>query len=273
MPFDGHLARQGYNARCGQILDASIVPVPRNHISDAALHDCRAVDHLLVRGDTGAGVWADAACRSEDMEAKPRAMNLNGHIHRKGKRGKPLTEQAKGSNRTRLTVRVRVEHIFGAQANDIGGTLVCKIGMDRTKARIGDLQPPPPRPAAPPKPKPCVTHGRRSGREAGQATCQRRGADNLMTRQNEIDGPRARLKPPEAQDVSRNGQKSRCPLAYSFRGLPWGCLGSANTELPGWIFSSARGRPSCLWKSKASWRAAFHPLFRSGVRRCGGGSP
>ena len=29
--FDGHLARQGYIARGGQILDASIVPVPQNH--------------------------------------------------------------------------------------------------------------------------------------------------------------------------------------------------------------------------------------------------
>ena len=31
--FDSHLARQGYIARGGQILDASIVPVPRNHNS------------------------------------------------------------------------------------------------------------------------------------------------------------------------------------------------------------------------------------------------
>ena len=29
--FDGHLNRQGYISRGGQILDASIVPVPRNH--------------------------------------------------------------------------------------------------------------------------------------------------------------------------------------------------------------------------------------------------
>jgi len=29
--FDGHLARQGYIARGRQILDASIIPVPRNH--------------------------------------------------------------------------------------------------------------------------------------------------------------------------------------------------------------------------------------------------
>jgi IS5 family transposase len=71
------------------------------------------------------------------MEAKLRAANLTSHIHRKGKRGKPLTEQAKASNRTKSSVRVRVEHIFGAQTNDMGGTLVRTIGMVRAKARIG----------------------------------------------------------------------------------------------------------------------------------------
>ncbi len=197
--FDGYLARQGYIARGGQILDASIVPVPRNHntreenkaiksgevpedwadkpamrsqkdvdarwtkkhgkshygyknhvnvdrkhklvrryhVSDAALHDSQAVDHLLMRGNTGSGVWADAAYRSEEMEAKLRAAKLTSHIHRKGKRSKPLTEQVMGSNRTKSSVRVRVEHIFGAQANDMGGTLVRTIGMVRAKAKIG----------------------------------------------------------------------------------------------------------------------------------------
>ena len=197
--FDGYLARQGYIARGGQILDASIVAVPRNHntrdenasikkgenpehwenkpakrsqkdvdarwtkkhgkshygyknhlnvdrkhklvrryhVSDAALHDSQAVDHLLMRGNTGSGVWADAAYRSEETEAKLRARKLKSHIHRKGKRGKPLTDQAKGSNRTKSTVRVRVEHVFGAQTNDMGGTLVRSIGLVRAKARIG----------------------------------------------------------------------------------------------------------------------------------------
>lgn len=197
--FDGYLARQGYIARGGQILDASIVPVPRNHntrdenatikkgqtpedweskpakrsqkdvdarwtkkhgkshygyknhvnvdrkhklirryhVSDAALHDSQAVDHLLMRGNTGSGVWADAAYRSDEMEAKLQARKFKSHIHRKGKRGKPLTKQAKGSNRTKSTVRVRVEHIFGAQTNDMGGTLVRTIGLVRAKAKIG----------------------------------------------------------------------------------------------------------------------------------------
>ncbi len=197
--FDGYLARQGYIARGGQILDASIVAVPRNHntreenaavkkgevpedwankpakrsqkdldarwtkkhgkshygyknhvnvdrthklvrryhVSDAALHDSQAVDHLLMRGNTGSGVWADAAYRSEEMEAKLHARKLKSHIHRKGKRGKPLTEQAKESNRTKSTVRVRVEHVFGAQANDMGGTLVRTIGLVRARTKIG----------------------------------------------------------------------------------------------------------------------------------------
>ena len=197
--FDGYLARQGYIARGGQILDASIVPVPRNHntrdenkaikngevpedwadkpakrsqkdvdarwtkkhgkshygyknhvnvdskhklvrryhVSDAALHDSQAVDQLLTQDNTGAGVWADPAYRSEEMESKLRALKLKSKIHRKGKRSKPLTEQGKGSNRTKSSVRARVEHIFGAQTNDMGGTLVRTIGMVRAKAKIG----------------------------------------------------------------------------------------------------------------------------------------
>ena len=197
--FDGHLARRGYIARGGQILGASIVPVPRNHntrdentaikkgevpkdwadkpakrcqkdldarltkkhgkshygyknhvyvdrthklvrryhVTDAAVHDSQAVDQLLMQGNTGSGVWADAAYRSEEREAKLRDRELKSHIHRKGNRGKPLTDQAKGSNRTKSTVRVRGEHIFGAQANDMGGTLVRTIGLVRAKAKIG----------------------------------------------------------------------------------------------------------------------------------------
>lgn len=197
--FDGYLARQGYIARGGQILDASIVPVPHNHnkraenasikadetpevwadkpakrsqkdvdarwtqkhgkshygyknhlnvdrkhklirryhVTDAAVHDGQAVDQLLARGNTGSGVWADAAYRSAEIEAVLKARKLTSHIHRKGKRGKPLTQQAKASNRTKSTVRVRVEHIFGAQTNDMGGTLVRTIGLVRAKAKIG----------------------------------------------------------------------------------------------------------------------------------------
>ncbi|MFT6120063.1 MAG: IS5 family transposase [Yoonia sp.] len=71
------------------------------------------------------------------MQQSLRDRKLKSHIHRKGKRGKPLTDQAKGSNRTKSSVRVRVEHIFGAQTNDMGGTLVRTIGLVRAEAKIG----------------------------------------------------------------------------------------------------------------------------------------
>ena len=118
-------------------LDRKHKLVRRYHVTDAALHDSQAVDQLLMQGNTGAGVWADAAYRSEEMEAKLRARSLKSHIHRKGKRGKPLTGQAKRSNRTKSKERVRVEHVFGAQTNDMGGTLVRTVGMARARAKIG----------------------------------------------------------------------------------------------------------------------------------------
>ncbi len=97
--FDGHLARQGYIARGGQILDAAIVPVPTTR-------NTRDENKAIKAGEEPKG-WADPAYRSEEIEAKLRARGLKGRIHRKGKRGKPLAAQGKASNRIRSTVRAR----------------------------------------------------------------------------------------------------------------------------------------------------------------------
>ena len=79
-----------------------------------------------------------ALCRSmEQIEAALEEKGLKSRIHRKGRRGKPLSEREKRGNKTRSSVRVRVEHIFGAQSNDMGGTLVRSIGLVRATTRIG----------------------------------------------------------------------------------------------------------------------------------------
>lgn len=106
----------------------------RYHLSDAAVHDSQAVDQILMAANTGSGVWAGAAYRSEEAEAEAK---LRSRINGKGKRGKALTEQAKGRNRAKSSVRVRVERIFGAQANDMRGPQVRMISKVRTKAKIG----------------------------------------------------------------------------------------------------------------------------------------
>lgn len=215
--------------------------VRRYHVSDAALHDSQGVDHLLMQGNTGSGVWAGRqgcangssnlgnAYRSEETEAKLRARKLKSHIHRKGKRGKPLTEQAKESNRAKSSVCVRVEHVFGAQTNDMGGTLVRTIGMVRAKAKIGmknlayneedqelirGINSPT---NAPSRPVAARTRARRdfgarkSGREVGKETLQRRDAANLGARHGE-SADITRVKRLSAPRASRNGQKSRCPI-------------------------------------------------------------
>ena len=197
--FDGSLKKRGYLAMGGQIIDASIVPVPqqrnsrdenarikdgetpegwekqpakrrqkdtdarwtkkhgkshygyKNHVNvdrrhklvrryqvtDAAVHDSRVVEDILDADNTASDVWADSAYRSAEIEAKLGEKGLKSRIHRKGHRNKPLNEREKRGNETRSKVRARVEHVFGAQSNDMGGTLVRGIGLVRAKARIG----------------------------------------------------------------------------------------------------------------------------------------
>lgn len=62
---------------------------------------------------------------------------MKSRIHRKAKRGKPLGAHEQRGNKTRSKVRARVEHVFGAQSNDMGGTMVRAIGIVRATARIG----------------------------------------------------------------------------------------------------------------------------------------
>ena len=62
--FDGYLARQGYIARGGQILDASIVPVPRNH-------NTRDENAAIKNGEVPED-WADKPAKraQKDLDAR-----------------------------------------------------------------------------------------------------------------------------------------------------------------------------------------------------------
>jgi len=197
--FDTYLRQQGYLAMSGQIVDATIVPVPRNRntekenaaikagavpegwadkpamlrqkdldarwtkkngqshygyknhvgidrrhklvrrysVTDAARHDSQELEAILDPSNTAADVWGDSAYRSAEIEAGLKQRRLRSRIHRKGTRGRALTEHEKQGNRTRSRVRSRVEHVFGAFVNDMGGKLVRTIGMARAKTKIG----------------------------------------------------------------------------------------------------------------------------------------
>ena len=111
--------------------------VRRYQVTDAAVHDSQVVEDILDPDNTASDVWADSAYRSAEIEAKLKEKGLNSRIHRKGHRDKPLSEREKRGNKARSKVRAHVEHVFGAQSNDMGGTLVRSIGLVRARARIG----------------------------------------------------------------------------------------------------------------------------------------
>lgn len=198
--FHEQLARHGYVARAGQMIDATFVEAPKqrnpreenaiikadaipvdwtkskrrqkdvdarwtkkngekhygykNHINadetnklvhdyvvtDAAVHDSQVFEVLLDQTKDAGGnkraVYADSAYRSNEHEATLAAANMPSQICEKGVRGHPLTDGQKESNRIKSTVRARVEHIFGAQAQ-MGGHIVRTIGLGRAKIKIG----------------------------------------------------------------------------------------------------------------------------------------
>src|SRR5262245_16961679 len=170
--FDQHLEAAGFFARGGQIIDATIVSVPKqrntkqeneaikagktpegweqqpaknaqkdkdarwtkkndesfygykNHLgvdkahklirkwdaTDAAVHDSQKLDDLLDLSNTGNGVWADSAYRSDQIEANLKAKGLQSRIHRRAARNHPLSERQKSANTTLSKVRAGVEH-------------------------------------------------------------------------------------------------------------------------------------------------------------------
>lgn len=100
-------------------------------VTDAAVHDSQVLKELLGSDNTASGVWADSAYRSEAIEEKIQEEGLTSRIHRKGYRNRPLRDWEKAGNKSRSRFRARVEHVFGAQHNDMGGTLVRSIGLIR----------------------------------------------------------------------------------------------------------------------------------------------
>ena len=64
-------------------------------------------------------------------------LGYESRIMRKGSPARKLTQREEQGNRTKARVRARVEHVFGSQANEMGGTLVRSIGAMRARAHIG----------------------------------------------------------------------------------------------------------------------------------------
>ena len=109
-------------------------------VTDASVHDSQVFEARLDQSEDENGnkraVYAHSAYRSQEKEAQLAAANISSQISEKGSCQHPLTEEQKASNKTKSKVRVRVEHVFGAQAQ-MGGHIVRTIGLLRAQVKIG----------------------------------------------------------------------------------------------------------------------------------------
>jgi len=105
-------------------------------VTPAATHDSQVLMELLDENNSGRGVWADSAYRSEEIEDRLKS-GYRSQIHHKGYRNHPLSEAKKLVNQKRSKVRARVEHVFGFQATSMGGSLIRCVGQVRATHKIG----------------------------------------------------------------------------------------------------------------------------------------
>jgi IS5 family transposase len=158
------LLKQGYIARGGQIIDTTLVPAPKQHVTKE--------DKEQIKQDAMPADWSPAKRRQKDLdatwtrkhgknhhgyklsinvdkrykmirkietdkaypsaerEAKLKAAGYRNHMQRKGQRDHPLTDRQERRNRRIARTRARVERVFGAIAQ-MGGKLVCSVSQAR----------------------------------------------------------------------------------------------------------------------------------------------
>jgi len=106
-------------------------------VTDAGVHDSQETENLLEEQDKGQGLHADSAYSGQPVKEIVEDYEMKNHIHEKGYRNNPLTEEQKQSNHIKSKTRARVEHIFGFIENSMHGSFIRTIGIKRATAVVG----------------------------------------------------------------------------------------------------------------------------------------
>lgn len=106
-------------------------------VTDASVHDSQETENLLEEQDKGQELHADSAYSGQPVKEIVENYKMKNHIHEKGHRNNPLTEEQKQSNHLKSKTRVRVEHIFGFIENSMHGSFIRTIGIKRATAVVG----------------------------------------------------------------------------------------------------------------------------------------
>ncbi len=107
-------------------------------VTPASTHDGKVFDELLT-ANSDPSAYADSAYMSTDrikrLTSLPRP--LLPCINEQGQPQNPMTDEQRKTNKARSHVRVRVEHVFGAQLKRAGTVLLRVIGIARAAVKLG----------------------------------------------------------------------------------------------------------------------------------------
>ena len=100
----------------------------------ASVHDSQVLNNLLDESDRGQKLYADSAYVGQENTLQE--YDLEGQICEKGYRNKPLSDEAKKSNKQKSRIRARVEHVFGFIEGAMHGFNVRTVGIKRATEAI-----------------------------------------------------------------------------------------------------------------------------------------
>ena len=119
-------------------IDRDTKLVTAHATTPAHVHDSQVFEAVLRTVDEGGeAVWADSAYRSTEQEQSLLDSQHDSRIHERAYKDRPLTEAADADNKQKSKTRARVEHVFAAQENDMGGIFLRSIGMARAAVGVG----------------------------------------------------------------------------------------------------------------------------------------
>lgn len=119
-------------------VDAASKLITAHACTSAQTHDSLLFDTILRSAqDGGKTVWADSAYCTQEREESLPAKGYDSQINERGYKDQPLSEAQQQSNRAKSTIRSRVEHVFAAMENEMGGIFLRSIGLARAKVGLG----------------------------------------------------------------------------------------------------------------------------------------
>lgn len=117
-------------------VDQSSKLITACHVTEAHVHDSQVVFELIDKHDKGHSLYADSAYAGKEIKDILLAFGIQGRIHKKGVRNKPLTEMEQKRNHQLSKKRCRVEHVFGFMRKKFKVVEVRAIGFIRARRDI-----------------------------------------------------------------------------------------------------------------------------------------